>query len=148
MNIRAVGLAALLFGVACFADDTERAKLMGTWEIQNGTYQGSKVIWLIESKGEALHVTHLQGDRKIVDFECSIDGRECATKESGHSARVSLWFNGSKLVELETKGSDVVKHRFGIYGGGDEMDLEVIPVASESKAETVHFKRVKAPSNK
>jgi hypothetical protein len=148
MNLGMVGIAALIFGVAAFADDAERAKLMGAWESQNGTGSNSET-WLLEAKGDAVHITYLQGAKKLAEFECDTDGKDCATKVAGHSAKVALWFNGSKLVELETRGSEVVKRRFAIAGAGEEMDLEIIPIASESKAETVHFKRARiAVSNK
>jgi hypothetical protein len=142
MNLRIVGLAVLAFGVVAFADDTDRSKLMGAWESQAET-------WLFESKGDAVRVTYVRGSQKLAEFECNTDGKDCATKVAGHSAKISLWFNGSKLVELETRGSDVVKRRFAIAGAGEEMDEEIIPIASDSKAETLHFKRAKAaPSNK
>jgi hypothetical protein len=117
---------------------------MGAWESQSGTDSGSKVTWLLESKGDAVRVTCLRGSQKLAEFECDTDGKECPTKVSGHAVKVSLWFNGPKLVELETRGSEVVKRRFAIAGAGEEMDLEIIPIASDAKAETLHFKRAKA----
>jgi hypothetical protein len=148
MNLRVIGLAVLIAGVAAFAGDAERAKLMGGWESQNGT-GSNRETWLFEAKGDAVHVTYLQGDKKLAEFECDTDGKDCVTKVAGHSAKVSLWFNGPKLVELETRGSEVVKRRFAIAGAGEEMDLEIIPIASDAKAETVHFKRARiAASNK
>ena len=134
----------MMFSVSAFAGDGDRAKLMGGWESQTGTDH-----WMFEAKGDAVHVTYLQGDKKLADFECDTDGKDCATKVGGHSAKVSLWFNGSKLVELETRGSEVVKRRFAVAGAGEEMDLEIIPIASDSRAETLHFKRARvAAGNK
>ena len=134
----------MMFSVSAFAGDGDRAKLMGGWESQTGTDH-----WMFEAKGDAVHVTYLQGDKKLAEFECDTDGKDCVTKVAGHSAKVSLWFNGPKLVELETRGSEVVKRRFAIAGAGEEMDLEIIPIASDAKAETVHFKRARiAASNK
>ncbi len=148
MNLRIVGLAVLIAGVAAFAGDADRAKLMGGWESQSGT-GSNRETWLFEAKGDAVHVTYLQGDKTLAEFECNTDGKDCPTKVAGHSAKVALWFNGPKLVELETKGSEVLKRRFAIAGAGEEMDLEIIPIASEAKAETVHFKRARvAASNK
>jgi len=140
MNPGMVGLAALIFGVAAFADDIDRAKLMGGWESQSAT-GSNRETWLFEAKSDAVHITYLQGDKKLAEFECDTDGKDCATKVAGRPAKVSLWFNGSKLVELETRGSEVVKRRFAVAGAGDEMDLEIIPIASDCKAETLHFKR-------
>jgi hypothetical protein len=148
MNLHIAGLAVVIAGAAAFAGDADRAKLMGGWESQNGT-GSNKETWLFEAKGDAVHVTYLQGDKKLAEFECDTDGKDCATKVGGHSAKVSLWFNGPKLVELETRGSEVVKRRFAVAGAGEEMDLEIIPIASDSKAETLHFKRARiAAGNK
>ena len=144
MKLRVVGLAAALaFGPSAFAGDAEWAKLMGAWESQGGTDSADKVTWLLEAKGDAMHVTYLQGSQKLAEFECDTSGRECPAKVSGHSAKISLWFNGPTLVVLETKGPEVVKRRFAVAGTGEEMDVELIPVVSKSKAETVHFKRAK-----
>jgi hypothetical protein len=147
MNLRIVGLFALVFGVITCAGDEDHARLMGGWESQTGT-GSNRETWLLEAKGDALHVTYLQGEKKLAEFECDTDGKDCATKVAGHSAKVSLWYNGSKLVELETKGSEVVKRRFALAGAGEEMDLEIIPIASDCKAETLHFKRASTAPGK
>jgi hypothetical protein len=147
MNLRIVGIAALVLGVTTFAGDADRARLMGGWESQTGT-GGNRETWLLEAKGDAVHVTYLQGEKKLAEFECDTDGKDCVTKVAGHPAKVSLWYNGSKLVELETRGSEVVKRRFAIAGAGEEMDLEIIPIASDCKAETLHFKRASVGPSK
>ena len=120
---------------------------MGVWESQSGTDQGNAPTWLLEGKGEALHITNMHGSQKLTDFQCATDGRECATKESGHSAKMSLWYNGSKLVILETRGSEVVKRRFGIVEAGENMDVEIIPIVPTGKTEIEHFRRAKAVSS-
>lgn len=145
MSVRVIGLGILLFGVSAFAGDDARAKLMGAWESQDAS---GKATWLLEDKGDAVHVTYLQGTQKLSEFECNTGGQECATKDAGHAAKVSLWFNGPMLVELETKGSEIIKRRFAVAGAGEEMEVELIPVASKSKAETVHFKRAKTTPSK
>jgi hypothetical protein len=72
---------------------------------------------------------------------CSL-GKECEVKDAGRKVKVTLFFNGPKLVVLETRGDEVVKKRFGAVETGDTLELEVIPVAPDGKTETVHFKRV------
>lgn len=69
-------------------------------------------------------------------------GKECASEDAGRRSKVSMWFNGPMLVELETRGSQIVKRRFRITANGDTMDLETIPIVPPGKSETVHFKRV------
>ncbi len=55
---------------------------------------------------------------------------------------MTLYFNGPNLVMLETKGSEVVKRRFGPTEKGDTLELEVIPMGADGKPETLHFQRV------
>jgi len=144
-----VSLVSLLFASSAFADDAGRAKLLGAWELQGGADAGGRASWILEEKGESWQVTYTQGNQKPAVFECAIDGRECTAKDLGHGAKVSLYFNGSKLVEMETKGPEVVKRRFGISEKGDEMEVEVIPIVSNAvKAETLHFKRVNLAASK
>ena len=75
-------------------------------------------------------------------------GRECEIKDSGRQAKVSMWFSGPKLVELETKGSEVVKRRFALSGQGDTMELEVIPIVPVGRSETKLLKRIQTSGTK
>ena len=59
-----------------------------------------------------------------------------------------MWFNGSKLVEMETRGPHRVKRRFSISSDTDSMELETIPIVPPGKSETAHFKRVSAATAK
>jgi hypothetical protein len=52
-----------------------------------------------------------------------------------------MWFNGDKLVELETKGREVVKRSFAVPQQGDTLEVEVIPIVPEGRTETLHFAR-------
>ena len=135
-------LFAIMFVTAAFADDsTARARLIGHWQPAEPTAKDNGV-WTLESGGgDVLRVTYSVGDQKLGEFECSTTGRECEVTDSGKSAKVSMWFNGSNLVELETKGREVLKRRFAVAEQGDTLDIEVIPIVPEGKTETLHFKR-------
>jgi len=128
-------LAALLVTVTTWADDrADRARLSGRWQTESD-------VWSLDNKGDAMHVTHSNGSQTIAEFECNTLGSECEVKDSGKSAKVSLWYSGPKLVVLETKGSEVVKRRFSAPQP-DMLDMEVIRVVPEGKPETLHLKRV------
>jgi hypothetical protein len=137
MNLRAVAWPALFLGVVALAADADRAKLTGTWQSSSGSQ-----TWVLQDKGDTWHIAYSQGNQKPAEFDCAADGRDCTVKELGRSAKVSLYFNGPKLVELETKGTEVIKRRFTVAEQGDQMDVEVIPVVSAEKPATSHFKRV------
>jgi len=131
-------LGAFLSTIAVAEDSAERAKLTGAWQSQEGAV---KAVWILESQGDAIHITNSQGDKKIAEYACTL-GKECEVKEGGRKVKVTLYFNGSKLVMLETKGEEVVKRRFGAAEQGDTLELEVIPVVPDGKTETLHFQRV------
>lgn len=128
----------LLAGSALAADDALRAKLMGKWQQSDGNGE----TWTLKDSGDSMHLANAGPKETIVEFDCNILGKDCAIKHAGHKSKVSLWFNGAKLVELETTGDQVVKRRFTVTGDGDTMDLETIPITPSGPGETTHFKRV------
>lgn len=131
-------LVALWFTASGF--DTHSPKtLEGAWtSIESG---GGASGWVFEQKGAALRVAEMKGTDKLAEFECGTDGRECEFKDAGKKANVSMWFNGPKLVQLITQGSQVVKRRFTISADGNELEVEVMPVAPAGKTETSRYKR-------
>jgi len=126
-----------------FGDDTAaRARLIGAWQPQD---PGNKDAgsWTFESKGaDVMHVIYSVGDQKIVEFECGTTGQECKVKDSGKSAKVSMWFSGPSLVELETRGEEVVKRKFGV-GDRGSLEVEVVPIQPDGKTEKIEFRRIK-----
>jgi len=138
MKLRIVTSISLLLSAVAWADDqADRGKLAGVWDAQDGA--AKRGVWSFELKGDNLHMTYSEGGQIVTDFECNTKGRECDAKVGGGKAKVSLWFNGPKLVEMETKGQEIVKRRFGI--AGEQMEMEVIPISPDGKTETLHFKR-------
>jgi hypothetical protein len=148
MSFRIVCLTAC-FGAflssIAFADDSaERAKLTGTWQSSQGEKGvATKAVWILESQGDAIHIINSQGDKKIAEYACAL-GKECEVKDGGRKVKVTLFFNGSKLVLLETRGDQVVKRLFATAQTGDILDLDVIPMTPDGKTETLHFQRVLA----
>jgi hypothetical protein len=149
MIMRMVLLAGLLFAANAFADtNADRVRLAGAWVVQNDAGQASDSEWMLEEKGDAMHITYLQGDQKRAEFECDTMGHECESKGSGRHVKVSMWFSGPKLVELETRGSEVIKRRFTVTGQGDTMELEVIPIVPGGRTETKLLKRMQVTAAK
>lgn len=133
-------ITALSLAPAAFANDAANPpKISGTWTTE-GTAQPA--TWVIDENGDSIQITHKQGAETIADFKCNTLGKDCMVKDSGKKATVSMWFNGPKLVEMETKGADVTKLRFSVAAQGDAMDIEVIPITPAGATETVHLKRV------
>jgi hypothetical protein len=128
---------ALSLGVAMADDQADRAKLNGTWQSDTA----GQSSWTLTENGDSIHIVNSSQGQPVEDFNCSTSGKECSVKHSGHSSKVSMWFNGSKLVELETTGNQTIKRRFNVTGKGDTMDLETVPVTAGGSPEISHFKR-------
>jgi hypothetical protein len=131
---------ALCFGTMAFGDEAVKP-FTGTWTARGDTTKDGPTTWVFEENGDSLKISQMKGAEKLAEFECNTRGRECQIKEAGKHATVSMWFNGPKLVELETRGSEVIKRRFAVSGKGDAMDVEIIPISQEAKSETLHFTR-------
>jgi hypothetical protein len=114
-------------------DPADRDKLAGAWESSDGAR------WVLDSKPDAIHITQFDHDRKVAEFECNTLGRECAVKEAGKPAKVTMYFNGPRLIVMETRGSDVVKLRF--RAEGDQLEVETMPIVPQGKTETAKLSR-------
>ncbi len=134
----------LFAGVSLATDDGMREKLTGLWQQTDGAEHTTLTL---KDAGDSIHMNsnELQAAE---DFDCNTVGKECAVKVAGHKAKVSMWFNGATLVELETTGSEVVKRRFKVTGDGDTMEIETVAISPAGKNETAHFKRVAAGATK
>ncbi len=134
---------AILFGSTAVADDAaDHAKLTGTWQADEGA------TWVLQNTANTVKITQTRNGQRVSEIECNVNGKECQVNESGHKAGVSLWFNGPKLVEFETKGSEVVKRTFAVSAQPDVLDIEVIPILPGGKPETLQFHRAPVSSAK
>ena len=52
--------------------------------------------WILDQKGDQLHVQEVTGNKVETDFTCSLLGTECVAKKGGHSEKISMYFNGAK----------------------------------------------------
>ena len=142
MTVRIL-LVTSLFAFGAVADENaDRARLAGAWQVQNEAGTPSASVWVLDEKNDSMHITNMKGDRKLAEFECNTVGHECEIEDSGRHAKVSLWFSGPKLVELETRGDEVVKRRFAVSGQADTLELELIPVVPTGRTETMQLKRL------
>jgi hypothetical protein len=148
LYIQMTAFAALLLCVPVLADDaSDRAKLLGSWQRQDDSSKGA-TVWVLEVKGTALHITESLGDQKVSEFECPPKGADCEGTVEGKTAKVTMYYDGPALVQLETRGSDVTRRRFTVTGQPDRMEIEVMPIVGADKAETLHLKRIKLSSER
>jgi len=136
----------MLAGIS-FGDDTPaRGKLMGTWREGNAGGHGD-AVWSLEDKGDTIRITRSLDGQKVSEVECNTLGRDCELKDSGRHIKVSMWFNGPKLVEMETRGSVIIKRRFEAEEG-DTGQVEVIPIVPSGKPEVIPLKRIQESASR
>jgi hypothetical protein len=112
--------------------------LSGTWQSEtNGSQK-----WVIEQKSDKIHFKEMDGDKIAVDFTCSLYGQECLAKFDGHSEKITMYFNGNKLVELRERGSQTIKQRLALTAGGKTLTVETVPLDSNQKTEMESFRSV------
>jgi hypothetical protein len=119
-------------------DDADRAKLAGAWQLQDATAKEAGT-WNFRNQGEKMQITHVALDQTSTQYECGTSGSECDFKNPARSGKVSFWFNGAKLVQLETRGNEVVKRRFLVKD--DHLEMEIIPISPGGKTETIVLQR-------
>ena len=132
--ILALTMAAAL-SLASLAQSASDPDLSGTWV--NNSNSSDKIV--LTEKGETIQLHESDGDKVVTDYTCKLTGRQCEIKEDGHSAEVMLYYNGSKLIEITQRSSDVTKRRFSLSGDGKTLTMEVIPISSEGKTVTQTF---------
>jgi hypothetical protein len=138
------GVWVAMMGPTAFAqDEADRAKLNGAWQAQEGG--AAPAVWTIQETASGMKVIRSQGSKPVIEFVCDF-GKECEAKDAGKKVKVTLYFNGAKLVVMETRGDLVVKRRFGFGDAADIMELEMIPVAPAGPAQTSRFTRVQSAS--
>lgn len=119
------------------AQTASAPSLSGTWVLAKDT----SVKLVVEQTPEKVHVKELRGDEVRTEYTCNLDGKDCSIKEEGHSAKVALWFNGPKLVELRTRGSEVTRRRFTLASDGKSLEVELSPMSSPGKTEILAYSR-------
>jgi hypothetical protein len=121
----AFAFAPVTFGQTAASDPD----LSGTWVDSGNSAQ--KIT--INEKGNTIKVREMDGDRVAADYTCNLSGQPCNIKEDGRSVQVSLYYNGSKLVEFKQRGNEVEKRRFSLGNDGTTMLVETIPLSSTGK---------------
>lgn len=119
------------------AAQTTTPSLSGTWVLT----RDSTVKLVVEQMPDKIHVKELKGDAVLTEYTCNVDGKDCSIKEEGHAAKVALWFNGPKLVELRTRGSEVTRRRFTLGGDGKSLEVELSPMSTPGKTEILAYSR-------
>jgi hypothetical protein len=142
-----IGLIVLLTTNA-YAGEDERVvrekQLIGSWQLQDQSTENSATRWIFAVDGGNLQITQLDGDTIVTKSKCSTNGSTCELKAGGNKGMISMWYNGTKLVQMETHGSVIIKRRFAVLSPGNVMEMEVIRIVPSGNTETFRFRRLQA----
>jgi hypothetical protein len=130
-------VALLTGGLALAGDNTARENLLGTWELQNSATHES---WSLESDGAVLHVVRKDDGKVNLDLRCKPDGSECTGTDEGKKVRVTMYFNGAALVQIETRDQSVIKRRFEL-DGQDDLKIDLNPLNEPAKRHSLQLVR-------
>ena len=131
-----LAMASSLIGPARADEQSGRAGLIGSW-----VQSGGNNAWIIDNAADGLHIKQIEGSGTVADYQCNLDGHDCDVKIGGHKAAISMYFNGAILVQIETKGDQIVKRRFSIEPSGNTLKVETIPMAAHAQTEEMEFER-------
>jgi hypothetical protein len=121
---------ALFVLSVCAAVATGRPELNGTWQLDSATLNAESKLksetLVIHQNEDSVEIaedrTAKNGKEIKDDIQCNTMGQECKLKNQ----QVSLWYNGSMLVLVETHNDIVTKTRFTPSDDGKTLHLEVI----------------------
>jgi hypothetical protein len=143
-EVASVILAGVLAVGALGQSNATSGALSGVWVSSSD----SAMKLTLDAKDNQIHFQETNGGKLVIDYTCPTSGQECQAKEDGHTEKVMVYFNGPKLVELTERGSEVDKRRFELSPDGNTMQLEIIPLSSSGKTETMKFQRETPASSK
>jgi len=139
MLIRRLLAAGFLLTAAAWSQDRgNRESLLGTWQVEEGA---THETWSLESKGEILQVVRTDDGKVTLDVKCKPDGSDCRGTDEGKKVVVSTYYNGSALVEMETKDTRVTTRKFAVNGQTDRMIIDVNPITDSGKPYTLRLTR-------
>jgi len=139
MPIRTLLAAGFLLTTSGWANDrADRENLLGTWQSSEGD---SHETWSIESKGDVLWIMRTDGSKATLEVKCKADGIDCPGTDEGKKVTIAMYFNGSALIQMETRDSYVLTRKFALGGEPGRLTIEVNPITGPGKHHTLLLTR-------
>ncbi|HXJ40579.1 MAG TPA: hypothetical protein VNH18_14970 [Bryobacteraceae bacterium] len=144
MRVTGVSLISALWLFTAAANGQQsKPDLSGKWQLNSGkSEQPGKttiVSLAIEHTGSSIHIvrTTRSADSKetITEFKCTTDGKDCDVK----GTKVSLWWDGLSLVEMDIGNETVTKHKMTLSDDGKSLTCDLSWISPQSPAESAVF---------
>jgi len=118
-----------------------KPQFTGTWQLapDKSDIKGPKLTGMtltIDHPDKTdIHIVEVvkgeNGQEKKREYRCSTMGKECDLSEGSQVAKLSMYYNGSKLVAIERDGKDsdtIVKRTYELSEDGKSLNIEVTPM--------------------
>jgi hypothetical protein len=144
-GISFICIFGLLAGAA--SGQQSRPDFSGKWQLnaeKSKLHSGkaSCVNVTIEQKGASIHVVKTlkdgNGKESVEEFTCTTDGKDCNAK----SAKVSLWYDGGSLVELDVADGLVSKSSMTIGDGAKTISITVSYISPQAEADDLVLEKM------
>ena len=140
-----VGLSATL----SLAQEGQKPNLSGSWQLSvaDSKVDVSKIAtgtWLIEQDGPSIHILRvetLQDSKESKrEIRCTTDGKQCTEK----GIKISFWYNGDALVELDVAGETTSEYSMSLAPGGKTLTVDVTHITPVGDREKLVFDHAKS----
>ena len=142
--MRYLSTASVCFLCLCFASangQQDHPNLSGKWQINAGrsTLRSGKpavASLTIEQKATSIHIISTmngEGKESVVDFTCTTDGKDCDVR----GEKISLWYSGPSLVEMEIGKDTTTKSTIKIDEDGKSITIDVAHITPTAEADRV-----------
>jgi len=119
----------------------------GKWQANTEKCQlhsgkASAVNVTIEQKDSSIHVVKIMkaggGKESALEFTCTTDGKDCVAK----GVKVSLWYDGTSLVEMDIGDDLVVKTSMTLGDSGKTITATVTYISPQAEPDTLLLEKM------
>jgi len=139
--MRSVGISFIVCGLLTTFVMAQESKpnFSGKWQVnaEKSQVPAGKITTFsvtIEQKGPSIHVirtTKTNGKDSVVEFTCTTDGKDCDAK----GVKVSLWYDGASLVEMDIGDNLVAKTIMTLGEGAKTISATVTSISPQAEPE-------------
>ena len=117
-----------------------KPNLSGKWQLNSSkseVHSGktSTINLIVEQNGASIHVVRTSnasdGKQTVTDFNCTTDGKDCDAK----GTKVSLWYDGASLVEMDITAGVVTKNNMTLAPDGKSISITVTYISPQADAD-------------
>jgi hypothetical protein len=96
----------------------------------------------IEQEGASIHVVRAMkadnGKDSVTEFTCKTDGKDCDAK----GVKVSLWYDGASLVEIDVAGDLVTKTSMTLGENAKTISATVAYISPKAEADKLVLEKM------